>query len=181
MVNLAKITETIPVPEDVTVTVEDNEVTVKGKSGELKRKFNHEKITIDQKENEVIVNVLFPNKKEKAMIGTITSHIKNMIFGIEKGFTYKMKVVYAHFPMTIKVKGKIVTIENFLGERHPRTAKIMGDAKVNVKGEDVTITGVNKEDVGQTMANIEQATKVKRRDPRIFQDGIYLVDKQQNE
>ena len=180
MVNLAKITETIPVPEDVTVTVEDNEVTVKGKSGELKRKFNHEKITIDQKENEVIVNVLFPNKKEKAMIGTITSHIKNMIFGIEKGFTYKMKVVYAHFPMTIKVKGKIVTIENFLGERHPRTAKIMGDAKVNVKGEEVTITGVNKEDVGQTMANIEQATKVKRRDPRIFQDGIYLVDKQQN-
>ena len=92
-----------------------------------------------------------------------------------------MKIVYAHFPMTVKVKGNIVTIDNFLGERSPRVAKIIGDAKVSVKGEDVTITGINKEEVGQTMANIEQATKIKGRDPRIFQDGIYLVDKSQEE
>jgi large subunit ribosomal protein L6 len=93
-----------------------------------------------------------------------------------------MKIVYAHFPMTVKVQGKTVTIDNFLGERSPRVAKIIGDdVKVQVKGDDVTITGINKEHVGQTMANIEQATKIKRRDPRIFQDGIYLVDKRQEE
>jgi large subunit ribosomal protein L6 len=92
-----------------------------------------------------------------------------------------MKIVYAHFPMTVKVKGNLINIDNFLGERSPRVAKIMGDVKVSVKGEDVTITGINKEDVGQTMANIEQATKIKRRDPRVFQDGIYLVDKTQEE
>ena len=112
------------------------------------------------------------------MIGTIRSHITNMIHGVTDGFTYHMKIVYAHFPMTVKVTGNKVTIENFLGERYPRTAKIVGSAKVQVKGEEVTITGINKEDVGQTMANLEQATKIKGRDPRVFQDGIYLISKE---
>jgi large subunit ribosomal protein L6 len=89
-----------------------------------------------------------------------------------------MKIVYAHFPMTVKAVGDKVTIENFLGERYPRTAKIVGSAKVQVKGEEVVITGINKEDVGQTMANLEQATKIKGRDPRVFQDGIYFVSRE---
>ncbi len=181
MVKLSNITETIPVPEDVTVTIDGNDVTVKGNGGELTRNFNHNKITISQDEENVIVRVAFPNKKDKAMVGTIRSHISNMIYGVKHGFTYKMKIVYAHFPMTVKVKGNTITIDNFLGERSPRLAKIIGDVKVQVKGEDVTLTGINKEHVGQTMANIEQATKIKRRDPRVFQDGIYLVDKTQEE
>ena len=177
MVKLADITEIIPIPEDVTVTINGSEVTVKGNGGEIKRNFNHNKITISNDEENVTVKVAFPNKKDKAMVGTIRSHISNMIYGVDHGFTYKMKIVYAHFPMTVKVQGKIVTIDNFLGERSPRKAKIIGDdVKVSVKGEDVTITGINKEHVGQTMANIEQATKIKGRDPRIFQDGMYLVD-----
>ncbi|MGN1321612.1 MAG: 50S ribosomal protein L6 [Methanosphaera sp.] len=181
MVNLANITETIPIPEDVTVNVENSEVTVKGNGGEIKRNFNHNNITISNDDENVTVSVAFPNKKDKAMVGTIKSHVSNMIYGVKHGFTYKMKIVYAHFPMTVKVKGNIVSIDNFLGERSPRTAKIIGDVKVSVKGDDVTITGINKEHVGQTMANIEQATKIKGRDPRIFQDGIYLVDKTQEE
>ena len=173
MVKLADITEIIPIPEDVTVTINGSEVTVKGNGGEIKRNFNHNKITISNDEENVTVKVAFPNKKDKAMVGTIRSHISNMIYGVDHGFTYKMKIVY---------QGKIVTIDNFLGERSPRKAKIIGDdVKVSVKGEDVTITGINKEHVGQTMANIEQATKIKGRDPRIFQDGIYLVDKRQEE
>lgn len=182
MVNLAEITETIPIPEGVTVTIDGSDVTVKGDGGEIKRNFDHNNITVSNDDDEVTVSVAFPNKKDKAMVGTIRSHIANMIYGVKHGFTYKMKIVYAHFPMTVKVKGKLVTIDNFLGERNPRTAKIIGDdVKVSVKGDNVTITGVNKEHVGQTMANIEQATKIKGRDPRIFQDGIYLVDKKQEE
>lgn len=183
MVNLANITETIPIPEDVTITVDDDAtVTVKGNGGELKRNFSHNNITISKDNDEVTIFVAFPNKKDKAMVGTIRAHITNMIYGVKHGFTYKMKIVYAHFPMTVKVKGKLVTIDNFLGERNPRSAKIIGDdVKVAVKGDEVTITGINKEHVGQTMANIEQATKIKGRDPRIFQDGIYLVDKKQEE
>lgn len=182
MVNLAEITETIPIPDGVTVTIDGADVTVKGDGGEIKRNFNHNNITISNDDDEVTVSVAFPNKKDKAMVGTIRSHIANMIYGVKHGFTYKMKIVYAHFPMTVKVNGKLVTIDNFLGERNPRTAKIIGDdVKVSVKGDNVTITGINKEHVGQTMANIEQATKIKGRDPRIFQDGIYLVDKKQEE
>ena len=112
------------------------------------------------------------------MIGTTKAHITNMIIGVTEGFTYHMKIVFAHFPMTVKAQGDVVTIENFIGERHPRTSKIVGDAKVSVKGDEVTITGVNKEDVGQTMANLEQATKIRGKDPRVFQDGIYLVSKE---
>ncbi|MEE3444398.1 MAG: 50S ribosomal protein L6, partial [Methanobrevibacter sp.] len=135
-------------------------------------------VTITKEDNTVVLETAFPKKKDKSMIGTTKAHITNMIIGVTEGFTYHMKIVFAHFPMTVKAQGDVVTIENFIGERHPRTSKIVGDAKVSVKGDEVTITGVNKEDVGQTMANLEQATKIRGKDPRVFQDGIYLVSKE---
>lgn len=177
MVLAALIREEIEVPEGVDITLND-EVNVNGPQGKLSRKFIYPKITIKQEEDKIVLETQFPKKNDKAMIGTIRSHITNMIQGVTDGFTYHMKIVYAHFPMTVKVTGNKVTIENFLGERHPRSAKIVGSAKVQVKGEEVTITGINKEDVGQTMANLEQATKIKGRDPRVFQDGIYLISKE---
>ena len=134
-------------------------------------------IKISKEDDMIVLESQFPKKRDKAMLGTIKSHIDNMIIGLTEGFTYKMKIVYAHFPMTVKANGGKVTIENFLGERHPRTAKILGDTKVQIKGDEVIVSGINKEEVGQTMANIEQATKIKGRDPRVFQDGIYLVEK----
>jgi len=70
-----------------------------------------------------------------------------------------------------------VLIENFTGERSARKAKIMGDAQVKVRSEDVIVQGINLEDVSQTAANIEQATKVKRKDPRVFLDGIYVYER----
>lgn len=177
MAQIAILREEIPIPDGITVTV-DGAVTVKGSKGQLSRDFNSRNITIKVEDGNVVVEARFPKKKDKAMLGTIRSHINNMIVGLTDGFTYNMKIVYAHFPMTVKAAGDKVTIENFLGERHPRTAKIVGDAKVQIKGEDVTVSGINKEDVGQTMANLEQATKIKGRDPRVFQDGIYLISKE---
>jgi len=88
-----------------------------------------------------------------------------------------MKAVFSHFPMKIRVIGQTVDIENFLGEAVPRKARIVGDTKVNISGEMLKITGINKEHVGQTTANIEQATKIKKVDPRVFQDGIYIISK----
>ncbi|MEM3356509.1 MAG: 50S ribosomal protein L6, partial [Candidatus Bathyarchaeia archaeon] len=104
----------------------------------------------------------WPRKKEAAMVGTIYSHIQNMITGVEKGFSYKLKIVFSHFPISVKVQDKAVVIENFTGERRARKAKIIGDVKVKVQSEDVVVEGINLEDVSQTAANIEQATKVKR-------------------
>jgi large subunit ribosomal protein L6 len=177
MVLAAVIREEIEIPEGVEVSL-NNEVNVKGPQGQLSRKFTYSNITMKTEDDKVILETSFPKKKDKAMLGTIKSHITNMIHGVTEGFTYNMKIVYAHFPMTVKVAGNKVTIENFLGERHPRNAKIVGSAKVNVKGDEVQITGINKEDVGQTMANLEQATKIKGRDPRVFQDGIYLINRE---
>ncbi len=177
MVQAVILREEIPIPDGIEVTVED-EVTVSGSKGELKRKFKYRNIKIMKEDDNIVLETHFPKKRDKAMLGTIKSHINNMIIGLTKGFSYKMKIVYAHFPMTVKTTENRVIIENFLGERHPRKAKILGDTRVNIKGDEVVVEGINKEEVGQTMANIEQATKIKGRDPRVFQDGIYLINKE---
>lgn len=178
MVVAAAIREELEIPEGVEVIIENNEVSVKGPNGEDSRKFTYPNVSISEEDNKVVLTTAFPKKKDKAMIGTTRAHINNMITGVTDGFEYHMKIVYAHFPMNVKVQNDVVVIDNFLGERHPRSAKIVGDAKVAVKGDEVTITGINKEHVGQTMANLEQATKIKGRDPRVFQDGIYLTSKE---
>ena len=178
MVVAAAIRETIDIPEGVEVIIENNEVSVKGPNGEDSRKFTYPNVSIKEENDVVVLETAFPKKKDKAMIGTTRAHINNMITGVTDGFEYHMKIVYAHFPMNVKVQGSTVVIDNFLGERHPRTSKIVGSAQVAVKGDEVTITGINKEHVGQTMANLEQATKIKGRDPRVFQDGIYLTSKE---
>ena len=178
MVIAAAIREEIEIPEGVEVIIEKNDVSVKGPNGEDSRKFTYPNVSIKEDGDKVILETSFPKKKDKAMIGTTRAHINNMITGVTDGFEYHMKIVYAHFPMNVKVQNDIVVIDNFLGERHPRNAKIVGSAKVVVKGDEVTITGINKEHVGQTMANLAQATKIKGRDPRVFQDGIYLTSKE---
>lgn len=176
MALVAILREEIPIPEGIEVTI-NHEVAVSGSKGDLKRTFKAKNIKISKEDDMIVLEAQFPKKRDKAMLGTIKSHLNNMIIGLTEGFTYKMKIVYAHFPMTVKAEKGKVTIENFLGERHPRTAKILGDTKVQIKGDEVVVSGINKEEVGQTMANIEQATKIKGRDPRVFQDGIYLVEK----
>lgn len=178
MVVAAAIREEIEIPEGVEVIIDKELVSIKGPNGEDSRKFTYPNVSIKNGDDVVLLETLFPKKKDKAMIGTTKAHISNMIKGVTEGFTYTMKIVYAHFPMTVKVNKDVVNIDNFLGERHPRFAKIVGDSKVSVKGDEVTITGINKEHVGQTMANLEQATKIKGRDPRVFQDGIYLISKE---
>ena len=173
----AYIEERVKIPENVQVEINNNEVIVKSGNKELKRQFEHPKIGIKKEGDEVVIACEYPRRKDKAMVGTIRAHINNMIKGVTEGFTYKLKIRYAHFPMKVSVKGNEVIIENFLGEKHPRRARIMEGVTVKISGEDVIVTGIDKEKVGQTAANIEQATKIKGRDPRVFQDGIYIVEK----
>ena len=97
--------------------------------------------------------------------------------GVTRGFTYEMKVVYSHFPIKATVKGSEFVIENFLGEKFPRRATILIGTKVEIQGDRVVLTGPDIEAVSQTAANIEQATKIKGFDPRVFQDGIYITKK----
>ncbi|RLI13068.1 50S ribosomal protein L6 [Candidatus Bathyarchaeota archaeon] len=168
----------VEVPEGVQVEVEGKVVKVRGPLGELKRDFSHAPVEIRLDGNKVIVEAYWPKKRERAMIGTVAAHIRNMITGVTKGFTYKMKIVFTHFPIQVTVEGDRVVIRNFLGERAPRIAKILPGVKVEVQKEDVLVKGIDIEAVGQTAANIEQATKVKGKDVRVFLDGIYIYEKQ---
>ena len=167
----------IEIPEEVEVNVEGRVVIAKGEKGTLTRDFSHAPVSVQLEESVIKIRANWPRKREAALVGTICSHIQNMIIGVTKGFTYKLKIVFSHFPISVKVREKTVTIENFTGERSPRIAKIMGDAKVIPKGDDIIVQGINIEDVSQTAANIERATKVKRKDPRVFLDGIYTYER----
>ncbi|MEM2341139.1 MAG: 50S ribosomal protein L6 [Candidatus Bathyarchaeia archaeon] len=167
----------IKIPEGVKVNINGKIVEVIGEKGRLIRDFSKHPVTIQASNNEIEISALWPRKKEKACVGTVAAHIRNMIRGVTKGFTYKLKIVFAHFPISVKVSGDKVLIENFMGERAPRIAKIVGDTKVIVKGDDIIVQGIDIEEVSQTAANIEQTTRIKDRDPRRFLDGIYVYEK----
>lgn len=169
----------VEVPENVKLQVEGRVVTVEGEKGTLARNFSHAPVSIYLVGNEVKVQANWPRKKEAALVRTVCSHIQNMITGVSEGFTCKMKTVFSHFPISVKVQGKKVLIENFIGERSARTAKIMGDVKVIPKGDDVIVQGINIEEVTQTAANIQNATKIKSKDPRKFLDGIYVQERKE--
>jgi len=174
---LPEISKTINVPESVMITLEGRKVTVEGEKGTLVRDFSFAPISIEANGKTVRVWAEWPRKKEAALVGTIHSHIKNMISGVQKGFTYKLKIVFSHFPISVKVQGRTLFIENFTGERRERKVKLIGDVRVKIQSEDIIVEGVNLEDVSQTAANIEQATKVKNKDPRVFLDGIYVFER----
>jgi len=178
-VRAVEAVKTIEIPESVEVKVEGRVVTVKGEKGTLTRNFSEVPVLIQREDKTIKVQANWPRKKEAALVGTVSSHIQNMIIGVTKGFTYKLKIVFSHFPISVKVKENVVSIENFTGERSPRLVRITGDAKVFVKEDDIIVQGINLEDVSQTAANIEGATKVKSKDPRVFLDGIFIYEKRQ--
>jgi len=169
--------KTIEIPDNVEVKVDGRVVTVKGEKGTLTRNFSEAPVLIQREDKAIKVQANWPRKKEAALVGTVSSHIQNMIIGVSKGFTYKLKIVFSHFPISVKVKENVVSIENFTGERSPRLVRITGDAKVSVKEDDIVVQGINLEDVSQTAAKIEGATKVKSKDPRVFLDGIFIYEK----
>jgi len=171
--------KTIEVPNGVEVKVNGRIVSVKGEKGELTKDFSEAPVSVQFEGKEIKVQANWPRKREAALVGTVCSHIQNMITGVTKGYTYKLKIVFSHFPISVKVKENMVSIENFTGERSPRWARIMGNVRVSAKEDDVIVQGVNIEDVSQTAANIEHATKVKRKDPRIFLDGIFIYEKKE--
>jgi len=174
---LPEISKTVQVPENVNVTLEGKKVSVKGAKGTLTRDFSYVPITIEGEGKNVRVWAKWPRKKEAALVGTIYSHIQNMITGVTKGYSYKLKIVFSHFPISVKLQDKTILIENFTGERRARRINVIGDVKIKIEAEDIIVEGTNLEDVSQTAANIEQSTRVRGKDPRVFLDGIYVYER----
>jgi len=173
------VEETVDIPESIDVSVEGRQVSVTGPLGKLERDFSHAPVTIHLGDGKVSVEVRWPDKMQAAMVGTVRSHVRNMIRGVQKGFTFKLKVVFAHFPVNVKVEGNRVVIENFGGERRPRVVDFGEGVRVSIEGEDVVVKGIDLEKVSQTASEIEQATHIKKKDPRVFLDGIYVYERQE--
>lgn len=169
--------ERVKIPDGVQVKVQSEQVIVSAKGVTLQRTLFHPRVSILSEGGEVKIRCEYPKRRDGALVGTFAAHLRNMIQGVTQGFTYEMKIVYSHFPVKASVKGPEFVIENFLGEKFPRKAKILGSTKVEVKGDQVVLTGPDLEAVSQTAANIEQATRIKGFDPRVFQDGIYITKK----
>ncbi len=169
--------ERIEIPENVSVEKHKDELKVSGENGEVVKRFTHPTINIEIEEDEVILRVDRPSKKERALQKTYKSHIENMIKGAQEDFVYKLKILYSHFPMEVTAEQDKVVIKNFVGENKPRIAKIVGSTEAKIDGNEVTVSGPDKEAVAQTAANIESTTKISKSDPRVFQDGIYITEK----
>tara|TARA_B100000886_G_scaffold228492_1_gene159345 strand:- start:343 stop:882 length:540 start_codon:yes stop_codon:yes gene_type:complete len=178
MVKIDRVERVVEIPEEVTASIEGDTVTITGPKGSLSREFVSSRHEILQEGGAIIVRIDIPRRKESALAGTWQAHMNNMVKGVTEGFTYTLKALYSHFPMTLAVKGNQFVVNNYFGERVPRHANILSGVEVKVQNKtEVLVTGIDKEAVGQTAANIERSTTVKKRDRRVFQDGIYLIDK----
>jgi large subunit ribosomal protein L6 len=172
-----EVAHTQDLPDGVTASISGRVITIKGPLGSVKKNFERINVDMQVKDGKVLIRPYTKKKKDVVSSNTASSLLRNIITGVTKGYTYKAKVVFAHFPVTVKVKGKTINVENFMGERSARVTDILGDCKVSIEGDDIIIKGVSLEDVGQTAANLEQATKIKRKDQRIFLDGVYVFEK----
>ena len=152
------------------------DLTVEGSNGSVTRKLWYPDIDVSVEDGAVVIEAEAEDAKTAATVGTFESHVRNVIHGVTDGWEYRMEVFYAHFPMQVSVEGDEVVIENFLGETHPRRTPVRGDTEVELDGEEVVLSGPDKEAVGQTAADVEQLTRVTDKDARVFQDGVYVVE-----
>ena len=173
-----KIEEIVELPAGITAELKNAEITLRGKGKEIKRTFvENPKIKITVEGSKIKVTCEKTTKREMKLIGSFISHMKNNVKGLEEGYLYKLEICNVHFPMTVKVEGDKFKIKNFLGEKIERIAMICPNTKVSVKGNVIEISSEDIEKAGQTAANIEIATKIRNRDRRVFQDGIFITEK----
>ena len=168
-----------PLPEKTSLELKGTTVTAKGPLGTASRTFPSSVLSLEVKgRNAELVLHLPPERKtSKSLLHTWEAHLRNLLTGVSIGFEAKMKAVAAHFPMKVAVKDSTLVIENFLGEKHPRTAPLIPGVGATVEGEFVILSGTDIEQVGQSAANIERATRIRDYDPRVFQDGIYIIER----
>ena len=176
--SLAITEKYVDVPDSVEAKLEGKRVTVKGKEGSITKDFWHTPLNMELQDRTFRLWTESSRKRERSLVNTIAAHIRNMIKGVEEGFISRLKLVYVHFPINVRVEKKRVSVQNFVGERNPRFAKIIGDTEVKVEGDDIVVKGIDIEAVSQTAANIQQATKIRRKDLRKFIDGVYVYVKE---
>jgi len=164
----------VEIPEKVTVSLKKSMLGVSGPIGKTFKNFKKIPVSLEIRDNSIFIKTPGHRKKDFAIMNTAKSIIRTLCEGVIDGYTIKMKLVFAHFPITAKIKNKEVLIENFQGERSARIARIHGQTKVVFKGDELILTGPVFSEVTQSAAEIEQKTKIKNKDHRVFLDGIYI-------
>jgi large subunit ribosomal protein L6 len=167
----------VKIPGGVKASLDGMHLRVTGPKGQLSRNVRFPQVTVTCDGNEVIIATESRRKEITAMVGTLEAHTKNMFRGVTEGYEYRMKVVYSHFPIQLKLQGNKLEIANFLGEKKARHARIEQGVTAKVGNDEVVLTGIDRELVGTSAANIEHATHIRDRDPRVFQDGIYMIQR----
>ncbi len=174
-----EINEKIEFPDNFDFGINNSEIYVKSNGKETKKTFNLRGINIEKSGNVLILSVKNGTKRHRKIIKTITAHLKNIIQGLQEEFVYKLELAYVHFPATLEINKdkKEFYIKNFLGEKRPRITKIIPGSEIIIERNIITIKSHDKEIAGQMAANLEKATKIKNRDRRKFQDGIFIIEK----
>jgi large subunit ribosomal protein L9e len=173
----------VKVPEGIEASVKSRIVTVKGSRGTLNKDFKHLAVDIYMPDSKTIkVEKWFGTKKQLAAVRTVCSHINNLFKGVTKGYLYKMRAVYAHFPINCSITegGSLIEVRNFLGEKYIRKVRMHPGVTVeNSKGQkdELIVYGNSIEAVSQSAALIQQSTTVKNKDIRKFLDGLYVSEK----
>lgn len=169
----------IAIPQDITVTINKRKVTVCGKRGKLERDFGHCPLDMAVEGDKISITTWFPRGAQKGLPRTIGSHIENMFTGVTKGFEYKMRFAYAHFPISSHItdNNSVIEIRNFMHDILTRRVScpegVTVRASTDVKDE-IVLTGNSIEDVSRTAARIHESLKVRNKDIRKFLDGCYV-------
>lgn len=173
-----KIEEKITIPEGVSCIFSSEGILKCTKnSHEVEKKIAIPQVEIKISGNEILFLCKKGNKTHYKKIKSQIAHVNSMFNGLEENFVYEMEIVHVHFPATLKIEGSQLIVNNFFGEKAQRRAEILPNVKVDIKGSKITVSSPDREAAGKTAANLERATSVRRRDKRIFQDGIYIVSK----
>jgi large subunit ribosomal protein L6 len=165
----------IDIPKEIDVSINEDTISVKKGENEIKREFPG--ISFEKKDNSLLISKKRATKREIKHVNTIVAHVKNMFKGVQQKFKYELQICSVHFPMNVSVQGCYLHVKNFLGESGERKAKLLPGVDVNIEKDKIIVESNNIESAGQTAANIESATKVRGKDKRIFQDGIYIINK----
>lgn len=151
-------------------------LTVKGNKGEVKRSFASPFVNVSIEGSKVVFSS-GTKRKAKAVLESFAAHTQNMLSGATDGFKYRLEIVQSHFPSKVTAAGDAVKIENFSGEKSPRLVKIEKGVKIKIEGKDVFLSGADLEAVAKSAQKLEDGTKIRRKDRRTFQDGIYIMER----
>jgi len=174
------IKEEIKIPENIKVEIIGNVIKVSGPFGNNEKSFYDPRILIKKEDNKILLTTKRQSRNEKRIIRTFKAHITNLIRGVNKPYTYKLKICSGHFPISVSVSNDKVIIKNFFAEKIAREAKILKNIEVKIDNDIIIVSGIDKENVSQTASNIEQACRITNRDRRVFMDGIYIISKDED-